>query len=123
MRKVRDRDTAPELIVRRIAHRLGYRFRLNKKDLPGKPDIVFPSRKKVIFVHGCFWHQHPGCKRGDRKPSSNKTYWHPKLERNKVRDRENRVKLIEQGWDSLVIWECEIKDIENIRNKIIYFLR
>ena len=108
MRRIRNRDTAPEKIVRSILHRRGYRFRLHRKDLPGKPDIVFPSRRKVIFVHGCFWHQHGACPEG-RIPSTRLSYWKPKLERNKKRDALNLQRLRTLGWEALEIWECEIK--------------
>lgn len=122
MRKVHGKNTTPELIVRRVVHRLGYRFRLHSKNLPGKPDLVFSSRKMVIFVNGCFWHQHPGCKRGDRKPSSNTEYWHPKLEQNKQRDKENARKLKKMNWSSLVIWECQTKTPEMLVDIVKGFL-
>lgn len=121
MSRVRGKDTSPEKIVRSLAHRLGYRFRLHRSDLPGKPDVAFPSRRKVIFVHGCFWHGH-NCLRGDRKPKSNVEYWRKKIERNKERDRENRKRLKKLGWVSLVIWECHIKDQEKLTATIIDFL-
>ncbi|MYE99628.1 MAG: DNA mismatch endonuclease Vsr, partial [Gammaproteobacteria bacterium] len=97
--------------VRKLAHRLGYRFRLHRHDLPGRPDLVFPGRKKIIFVHGCFWHQHSkiGCKLS-RTPKSNQEYWLPKLERNARRDKEKLEMLEELGWDVLVVWECSTKD-------------
>ncbi len=109
MRQIRSKNTAPELLLRRMLHRLGYRFRLHRKDLPGKPDLVFPSRRKVIFVHGCFWHQHSGCREG-RVPLSRREYWEPKLGRNQARDAASQASLEEQGWQCLVIWECEMKD-------------
>lgn len=105
MANIRSKGMAPEMAVRRLVHRLGYRYRLHRKDLPGKPDLVFPARCKAIFVHGCFWHQHRGCSDG-RTPRSNKSYWVPKLERNKKRDKVNRAKLTKMGWRNLVIWEC-----------------
>jgi DNA mismatch endonuclease (patch repair protein) len=108
MRRIRNKDTSPELMLRSMIHRLGYRFRLHRKDLPGKPDLVFPSRRKVIFVHGCFWHQHSGCKEG-RLPASRLEYWEPKLKRNQVRDAENRAHLEEAGWDVLTVWECSLR--------------
>ena len=109
MSGIRSKGMKPEMIVRRNLHAMGYRYRLHRKDLPGKPDLVFPARRKVILVHGCFWHQHadPGCKIA-RRPKSNREYWLPKLERNVMRDTENQVRLRELGWDVLVIWECEV---------------
>ena len=108
MRRVRSVDTAPEMTVRRLCHSLGYRYRLHRADLPGKPDLVFPARRKVIFVHGCFWHGHY-CKRGARVPRKNREYWVRKVSRNRERDRINRGLLGDIGWDFLVIWECEIE--------------
>lgn len=123
MRRVRSSDTRPEIVVRRIAHRLGYRFRLHRKDLPGTPDLVFPSRRKIIFVHGCFWHQHPdpNCK-GARKPKSNQEYWLPKLQRNVERDRQARSALENAGWSVLEIWECETRRPTELKGKITSFL-
>src|SRR5690348_17020639 len=92
MRRIRKKDTKPELAVRRMAHAMGYRYRLHRRHLPGTPDLVFPARSKVIFVHGCFWHQHD-CRLGNKKPSANIGYWHPKLSRNVQRDAENRSRL------------------------------
>lgn len=108
MQSVGTKDTTPELIVRRLLHRMGYRFRLHRKDLPGKPDIVLPSRKKIIFVHGCFWHYH-GCRYG-RLPKSRLEYWASKLERNKQRDIQVIQSLERLGWSTLTIWQCEIKN-------------
>ncbi len=107
MRAIRGRDMKPERLLRSALHKLGYRFRLSVARLPGKPDLVFPARRKVIFVHGCFWHQHGRCIDG-RRPKSNTEYWRPKLERNVERDRENRKALRRLGWRVLVVWECEI---------------
>lgn len=123
MRRIRSKDTAPEMTVRRLVHSMGYRYRLHRKDLPGKPDMVFPSSRAVIFVHGCFWHQHtdPACKDA-RPPKSNLAYWQPKLERNRVRDAENRMALETQGWRVLVIWECETKDETVLTKKVMDFL-
>ncbi len=109
MRQIRSKDTNPELVLRRLLHRLGYRFRLHCKDLPGKPDLVFPARRKVIFVHGCFWHQHSGCREG-RVPGTRLEYWAPKLARNQQRDQAAQSALEELGWQFLVVWECELKD-------------
>ena len=107
MRSVRRKDTAPEIVVRKCAHALGYRFRLHRKDLPGKPDLVFPGRRKAVFVHGCFWHRH-SCKRGTI-PGSNRGFWEEKLNRNAERDAAALSALERQGWSALVIWECEVK--------------
>jgi DNA mismatch endonuclease, patch repair protein len=121
MRRIRSTNTSPELALRRFLHGLGYRFRLHRKDLPGKPDLVFPGRRKVIFVHGCFWHQHSSCREG-RIPGSRVEYWGPKLNRNQTRDAANQGLLKEQGWNVLVIWECELKDLKCIRSRVKYFL-
>lgn len=120
MRAVKSRNTKPEIKVRQLLHRAGYRYRLHRKDLPGKPDIVFPSRRAVIFVHGCFWHQHAGCPHADR-PASNNDYWTKKLNRNMERDRANISTLKSDGWKTLVLWECEIKKDE-ILNNVVCFL-
>jgi DNA mismatch endonuclease (patch repair protein) len=109
MSRIQAKNTRPELEVRRVAHRLGYRFRLHRRDLAGSPDIVFPGRRKVIFVHGCYWHRHEGC-RYCYAPKSNVEFWNAKFERNKERDRQALSKLKEIGWDPLVIWECESAD-------------
>ena len=113
----------PEMAVQRITHALGYRYRLHRKDLPGKPDLVFPSRRKVIFVHGCFWHQHdhPGCPI-TRHPKSNRRYWLPKLERNAARDAEHLVQLEQLGWDVLVVWECEVDAVDRTAKGVREFL-
>ena len=110
MSGIRSKGMKPEMTVRQLLHSMGYRYRLHRRDLPGKPDLVFPARRKVIFVHGCFWHQHadPRC-RIVRRPKSNRDYWLPKLERNVARDAENRARLEELGWEVLVIWECEVR--------------
>jgi len=120
MRAIRSKDMLPELNVRSFAHKLGYRFRLHRKDLPGKPDLVFPSRRKVIFVHGCFWHSHD-CKAA-HVPKSNQDYWLPKLERNKTRDGRNIEALRAAGWKALVIWECETRDEGLVRRRLRTFL-
>jgi len=111
MRRIKSKDTKPELIVRKLVHGLGYRYRLHRRDLPGKPDLVFGSRRKVIFVHGCFWHGHDdqACLDG-RAPRSNQAYWLPKLARNKLRDLASVAALESAGWDVLIIWECETRD-------------
>lgn len=121
MRAVKSKNTKPELIVRRLIHRLGYRYRLHRKDLPGKPDLVFGPRRKVIFVHGCFWHGHT-CKRGDRVPKENRTYWADKIKKNKIRDEENIAALESCGWKVLVIWECQTKDAKRLEERIRSYL-
>ena len=121
MRAIRSRDMKPELRVRRTLHAMGYRFRLHRRDLPGKPDLVFPGRQKAIFVHGCFWHQHAGCQDG-RMPQSNPSYWWPKLTRNKERDTEHLARLITDGWKVLVVWECETGDEGRLRSRLQHFL-
>ena len=109
MRKVKGRDTAPELKVRRMLWALGLRYRLHRKDLPGAPDIVLPGRKLAIFVHGCFWHGHD-CARGARVPKQNRDYWTGKIGRNRARDLANQAALEALGWTPLVLWECDLKD-------------
>jgi len=124
MSRIRGRDTKPELTVRRLIHSLGFRYRLHRRDLPGSPDLVFPARRKAIFVHGCFWHRHPdsSCKLA-RLPRSRQEFWIPKLEANARRDRESERALKELGWEILTIWECELKDRALLQDKIQAFLR
>jgi DNA mismatch endonuclease (patch repair protein) len=123
MALVHSTDTKPEMVVRKLVHSLGYRYRLHRKNLPGCPDLAFPSRQKALFVHGCFWHQHR-CKRGSRIPSTRREYWVRKLRRNKERDKETRRKLKESGWSVLVVWECQTKpsDIPKLAKRIQRFL-
>ena len=121
MSRVRSKDTKPELAVRRLTHSLGYRYRLHNHKLPGCPDLVFASRKKVIFVHGCFWHRHPRCK-NTRWPKSRLDFWKPKLEANRKRDLSNQRKLRGIGWEYLVVWGCETRDVERLSGKIVEFL-
>lgn len=121
MRAVKGRDTRPEMIVRQMAHRLGYRFRLHRADLPGKPDLTFPGRHAVIFVHGCFWHGH-SCKRGKTRPKANAAFWAAKLGRNVERDAAQLDRLKVCGWRSLVLWECELKDAPKLAARIRRFL-
>ncbi|MBX7252582.1 MAG: very short patch repair endonuclease [Candidatus Promineofilum sp.] len=121
MRRVRSKDTKPELIVRRLAHKMGYRYRLHAKELPGRPDMVFSKRKKIVFVHGCMWHGHEGCP-NNRRPHSRQEYWIPKLEGNKRRDVANMASLNEQGWDVLVIWECEVGNVVELAERLAGFL-
>ena len=108
MSRIKGKDTKPELIIRSLIHRLGYRFRLHRKDLPGKPDIVLPRHKKIIFVHGCFWHMH-NCKNGRVKPATRAKFWQDKRTGNKERDRRNIRALKKLGWDVLVVWECQVR--------------
>lgn len=123
MSRVRSKDTKPEMTVRRLAHGMGYRYRLHRKNLPGKPDLTFPSRRKVIFVHGCFWHRHPSatCKLA-RLPKSRLDFWLPKFEKNTVRDARNLREILDMGWSSLVVWECETENIETLRERLRAFL-
>lgn len=121
MAAVKGRDTSPELTLRRLLHARGYRYRLHRKDLPGKPDIVFPGRRKVIFMHGCFWHGHD-CKRGDRRPRTNAEYWRTKIARNRERDGRSIAALHETGWSSLIVWECELKPERALIARIESFL-
>jgi DNA mismatch endonuclease (patch repair protein) len=109
MRRVKGRDTGPERVVRRLLTGLGVRYRLQRRDLPGSPDIVLPGRRLAIFVHGCFWHGHD-CRRGARAPKANADYWAAKLARNRARDQTAQASLAELGWRTAVIWECEMKD-------------
>ncbi|WDI30318.1 very short patch repair endonuclease [Hyphococcus flavus] len=111
MRAVKGKDTKPEIALRKALFALGYRYRLNVKGLPGKPDIVLAKHRTVIFVHGCFWHGH-NCKRGRRKPKSNADYWRDKIARNKARDQKNATALKELGWRVVTVWECEIKTLD-----------
>jgi len=119
-RAICGKDTQPEIAVRSLVHKLGYRFRLHRSDLPGKPDLVFPARRKAIFVHGCFWHSH-ACKTG-LVPNTNRDFWLPKLRRNKSRDKKNIEALTKLGWDALVIWQCELKNSAAVRKLISRFL-
>ena len=121
MRAVRSRDTGPELLIRRLLHGQGYRFRLHRKDLPGSPDLVFPGRRKVIFVHGCFWHGHD-CRRGARTPLTNQPYWTAKIARNRARDQAALTALAALGWDSLVLWECTLRDQDTLLSRARSFL-
>lgn len=121
MRAVKGANTAPELQVRKILWAEGFRYRLNVKTLPGKPDIVLRSRHAAIFVHGCFWHGHD-CKRGARMPKANNAYWQAKIERNCARDVRNMAALKKAGWRTLTIWECQMKDREALRLRLLKFL-
>ncbi len=121
MSRIRGTNTVPELAVRRIAHALGYRFRLYRKDLPGKPDLVFPRLRKVVFVHGCFWHGHD-CGKG-RLPKSNVAFWKDKIVKNRARDAKAVAALKEAGWSVLVLWQCQTKDGKVLENTLKRFLK
>jgi len=123
MRTIRSRNTKPEMIVRRLTHRLGYRFRLHRRDLPGSPDLVFPTKRKAIFVHGCFWHRH-NCTLGQKTPGVRPEYWLLKFERNQQRDAANLERLTNLGWSALILWECEITrpSSDALARTIVYFL-
>lgn len=123
MALVRNRDTKPEMLVRRMVHGLGFRYRLHERKLPGSPDLVFKSRRKAIFVNGCFWHRHPdpSCKLA-RMPKSQLDIWRPKLEGNRQRDLRNQSELEAMGWKYLIVWECELRHREQLENKLLAFL-
>lgn len=121
MRNIRSKNTAPELVLRRLLYKLGYRYRLHGRHLPGRPDIVFSGRRKIIYVHGCFWHQHSGCREG-RLPSSRLEYWEPKLQRNRARDASNQTRLEADGWEVLVVWECQTKKTGLLIEMLKHFL-
>ncbi len=118
MARVKSGNTKPELAVRSVLHGMGYRFRLHRKDLPGRPDIVLPKYKTVVFVHGCFWHQHPGCKKATI-PKQNAEFWEAKLSRNRERDERNLRELDNMGWKTIVVWECEVRDTEKLIGKLL----
>ncbi len=122
MAKIRAKNTAPEMMVRRLVYSMGFRYRLHVSRLPGKPDLVFPRLKKIIDVRGCFWHQHRGCI-DSHVPKSRQEYWAPKLKMNCQRDRNNRRKLRAQGWVVLTIWECELRDLPKVKKQIKTFFR
>jgi DNA mismatch endonuclease (patch repair protein) len=121
MSRIRSKDTKPEMQLRRIVYGMGYRYQLHVKSLPGCPDLVFARRRKALFIHGCFWHQHEGCK-DSHLPKSRLAYWSPKLVRNAKRDIENERKLRELGWDTLTIWACEITDENRLAHRLQEFL-
>lgn len=121
MSQIRSKDTKPELRVRRVLHHGGYRYRLHNKALPGAPDIVFLGRKKVVFVHGCFWHAHEGCKVANQ-PKSHQSFWEAKFRNNKARDRTNEKLLLHAGWQVLIVWECETKDEDLLLERLRSFL-
>ena len=121
MSRIRDKDTKPEILVRKIIHHMGYRFCLHRADLSGKPDIVLPVHRKIIFVHGCFWHIH-NCRYGKVKPKTNAKFWESKRQSNVARDRQNLRRLRKDGWKVLVIWECQTKDANRLKSKLKKFL-
>lgn len=121
MSLIRGKGTKPEMALRKLVFSLGYRYRLYQARLPGKPDLVFPGRKKVIFIHGCFWHRHIGCK-NTRWPKSKLDFWKPKLLGNARRDRQKMAELVDMGWTPLVIWECELRDADRLTDMIKTFL-
>lgn len=121
MARIRSVDTQPEWAVRRLLHGMGYRYRLHYTKLPGRPDLAFPARRKVIFVHGCFWHRHSRCE-FSRVPKTRTAYWLAKFERNRARDRQTLAKIRALSWSSLVIWECEVSDLARIKSRLLRFL-
>ena len=120
MRNIKAKDTSPEILVRSLLHRMGYRFRLHVKTLPGHPDIVLPCRRKIIFVHGCFWHAHKNCKKATL-PKSNVAFWEAKILRNKARDTATRRLLKRAGWELLTIWQCQLKDLGDSDSRCAIF--
>ena len=121
MQAVKSKDTGPEMLVRRLLYAQGYRYRLHRRDLPGCPDLVFSSRKKVIFIHGCFWHGHD-CQRGARVPVQNRPYWTQKIAKNRERDRSAQTSLSTLGWEVLVLWECELREDHDILLRLREFI-
>jgi DNA mismatch endonuclease (patch repair protein) len=121
MARVRSKDTAPEMFVRRLVFRMGYRYRLHAPDLSGRPDLVFRSRAKVVFVHGCFWHRHQNCV-STRDPKSRQKFWREKLDGNRLRDARNQRALVRAGWKVMTVWECQLKQRERLKKKIRRFL-
>lgn len=117
MRRIRSNDTGPEITVRKLLHELGFRFRLHRKNLPGRPDIILPKYKTAIFVNGCFWHGH-GCRRG-RLPKSNLDYWKPKIQKNKMRDAWNMDLLTGIGWNPMILWECEVQNRNMLETRLL----
>lgn len=121
MSAVHSKDTGPEMVIRRLVFGMGYRYRLHVKELPGRPDIVMPGRRKVIDVRGCFWHGHVGCRYG-RLPKSRLEFWTAKIERNRARDVENLKLLEDRGWKVLVVWQCELKNLDTLKTKLYEFI-
>ena len=122
MRRIRGKDTRPELTVRKLLRSLGFPgYRLHRKDLPGRPDVAFVGRRKAVLIHGCFWHGHD-CKVGRREPKSNRDYWLPKIERNRRRDAAHQVELARLGWSVLTVWECELRDLPALSARLAAFM-
>lgn len=121
MAAVHSKNTRPEIVVRKIVHRLGYRYRLHSGKLPGHPDLVFPGRRKVVFVHGCFWHRHPGCRYAS-SPKTRVDFWQSKFVANVVRDERTRLELESLGWKVLTVWQCELKQPESLAGRLDEFL-
>lgn len=121
MSRIRSRNTKPEILVRKLVHRLGYRFKLHSSDLPGKPDIVLPRHKKIIFVHGCFWHLH-SCRYGRVKPQANAAFWEAKRKGNKRRDSRHVADLKKSGWSVFVVWECQTRNFSMLEKRLAKFL-
>ena len=121
MSRVRNRDTAPERMLRRLLTDMGYRYRLQYKPLPGRPDIAFPGRRKVVWVHGCFWHRHPGCPKATL-PKSRREFWVPKLEGNRSRDLAVQAEARRLGWHFFVVWECELREPDQLADRLKQFL-
>ena len=121
MARISGKDTSPEMTVRRLLHNMGYRYQLHLRSLPGRPDLVFPRRRKAVFVHGCFWHRHQGCRYAYR-PKSRTDFWDGKFAQNIERDARNLRALADRGWEALVVWQCEIKDLGLLRNRLSEFL-
>ena len=121
MAGIRGRDTQPEMAVRRAVHSLGFRYRLHRRDLPGRPDLVFAGLQKVMFVHGCFWHRHPGCRLA-YMPKSNQEFWTRKFLDNVARDQRNQRELTDKGWDVITVWECEVRGATDLRAKLKGYL-
>jgi len=117
MRRVHSTDTSAERTIRSLLHAMGFRFRLHRNDLPGKPDVVLPKYRSVVFVHGCFWHRHPACSRAST-PAENREYWLPKFERTIRRDQRTTSELRERGWNVVIVWECELKDADALRRRL-----
>lgn len=121
MASIRGKDTKPEMIVRRCLHAMGYRYRLHRRDLPGTPDIVFPGRRAVIFVHGCFWHRHPGCRLA-AVPSTRRDFWEAKIAANRARDRQATARLRHDGWRVAIVWECQTRKATGLESRLRHFL-
>jgi len=122
MAAIRSKNTKPELVVRRLVYSLGFRYRLHSPDIPGRPDLVFKGRRKAIFVHGCFWHRHPGCPKAST-PETRVDFWQQKFDLNVSRDRPVQQILKEEGWRAMVVWQCELTDVKQLTARLDRFLR